>query len=327
MSFKDIKGQDEAVNYLRKLIEKAMFPSTLLFCGPQGTGKRLTALTFAKALNCVEKGLDSCDTCRNCKAIDNGVHPNVEVVGTGGFGIEDVRQVVENSRVPVEGGYKVNIFLDVDRLRIEAFNSMLKYFEEPPDSTINILVTSDVDLVPETVRSRSVEIRFKPVPANIMEKALVEKGVNREKAEEVSRISLGSFSKAFKMLDDELMDLRNSLLKDTLLFMKRDVSITRILSSFKSLYGEFSVQTVSDFFDDLLTVMSDLVFITVSKEPDKVANLGLMGFLVDRFFGFDRNKIDRISEILLEGKKRLLTNVSPLHIMMWSIFNIEEVAK
>lgn len=327
MSFKDIKGQEEAVIYLRKLIEKDKLPPTLLFHGPRGVGKKLTAVTFAKAVNCSDGNGDSCDTCKSCISMDRGVNPNLEIVGENGFGINEVREVIDHSHMPLGAGYKVNIFLDVDKLTIEAFNSMLKYFEEPPSRTINILITGDVEKIPETVRSRSVEIRFKPLSKDVVKQVLLNKGINAEMADRVSSVCMGSLEKAFFLSKEGVIDKRNYLLKETLSFIKHEASIDRVINSFKSLYGTFDMRNVDDYFDDLLTTLNDIIFISVLKEPESVINLDIMGFLVDKFFGFEEKNIEIASGILAEGKKRLLANVNPLHIMMWSLFGIEEVVK
>ncbi len=52
MSFSGILGQDRTVARLRALIESGRVPPAMIFHGPPGVGKFLTALEFAKALNC-----------------------------------------------------------------------------------------------------------------------------------------------------------------------------------------------------------------------------------------------------------------------------------
>ena len=55
MPFADILGQEKASSYLKQLVRSQKVPGALLFFGPDGVGKRLAALEFAKALNCLDE--------------------------------------------------------------------------------------------------------------------------------------------------------------------------------------------------------------------------------------------------------------------------------
>ena len=53
MSFKDVIGQEKAVSILLRTIRRGRVPSSYIFAGESGIGKKLAALNLAKALNCV----------------------------------------------------------------------------------------------------------------------------------------------------------------------------------------------------------------------------------------------------------------------------------
>ena len=84
MPFADILGQEKASSYLKQLVRNQKVPGALLFFGPDGVGKRLAALEFAKALNCLDEDArrrgDACGVCANCRAIDKATHPDVTFV-------------------------------------------------------------------------------------------------------------------------------------------------------------------------------------------------------------------------------------------------------
>lgn len=44
-----------------------------------------------------------------------------------------------------------------------AFNALLKTLEEPPDHVKFILATTEIDKVPETIKSRSLRFDFKKI--------------------------------------------------------------------------------------------------------------------------------------------------------------------
>jgi DNA polymerase-3 subunit gamma/tau len=66
-----------------------------------------------------------------------------------------------------------------------AFNALLKTLEEPPAHVIFILATTEIEKVPETIRSRSLRFDFKKISENDIIKRLEfvckEEGIKAEK--------------------------------------------------------------------------------------------------------------------------------------------------
>src|SRR5258708_5442056 len=164
MPFRDVSGHLPIVDLLKRSIDRATLPQTLLFSGPSGSGKRLTALAVAQAVNCLKPSGDACGTCAACTKIARGVHPDVLVVEPGESGaikIDQVRDVVERSAYrPFEGRRRVVIVDDADTLVPAAQNALLKTLEEPPSSSTFILVTARPDMLLPTVRSRCIQLAF-----------------------------------------------------------------------------------------------------------------------------------------------------------------------
>ncbi len=50
MKFSDVIGQEEAIGRLRQLVEEQRVPSTMMLCGPLGSGKMALAMAFASYL-------------------------------------------------------------------------------------------------------------------------------------------------------------------------------------------------------------------------------------------------------------------------------------
>ena len=59
MALKDIIGQERAINILKGCFARERIPHALLFAGDEGIGKQLTAINFAKVLNCRKEGGNS----------------------------------------------------------------------------------------------------------------------------------------------------------------------------------------------------------------------------------------------------------------------------
>src|SRR5258706_13862834 len=99
-------------------------PPAVLFAGPAGVGKRLTAVAFAQAINCLqprssrEFERDACGECTSCRRIARGVHPDVITVepgDTGAIKIEQLRGVIDRSQYrPFEGRRRVVVIDEAD---------------------------------------------------------------------------------------------------------------------------------------------------------------------------------------------------------------------
>ena len=163
-TFEDVVGQSHIERTLRNAVAEGVVAHAYLFTGPRGTGKTTTARILAKALNC-EQGPTATpdDTCEQCRAIADGTHPDVlELDAASRRGIDDVReQIIGRVKfAPSRGSWKVYIIDEVHMLTREAFNALLKTFEEPPPNTVFVLATTDPHKVPETIHSRCQRFDF-----------------------------------------------------------------------------------------------------------------------------------------------------------------------
>ncbi len=80
MYFRDIIGQEEIKDRLRRMADSGSVPHALLFAGPEGTGKLQAALAFSRYLLCREHGEDSCDKCPSCVKMNKLVHPDLHFI-------------------------------------------------------------------------------------------------------------------------------------------------------------------------------------------------------------------------------------------------------
>src|SRR3954447_8884855 len=200
MPFRDVVGHARLVDLLSRSIAGGTLPPSLLFAGPAGVGKRLTALAVAETLNCLKRGEDACGECAACMRIASGVHPDVLVVEPGDSGaikIDQVRDIVDRAAYrPFEGRRRAVIVDDADALVAAAQNALLKTLEEPPPSSIFILVTSRPDVLLPTVRSRCPQLRFRPLGAGDPAAARVARGHNETEARAVAATADGSLGRA-----------------------------------------------------------------------------------------------------------------------------------
>jgi DNA polymerase-3 subunit delta' len=164
MAFAQIKGQDKPIARITANIRNNHIAGAYLFSGPEGIGKKLTALNFAQALNCLQNHFDACGQCVSCKKIDNNQHPDLHIIDKGSFEeikISDIRVLQQGIALrPYEARYKVFIINDAHNLNPEAANAFLKTLEESSKNSVIILITDKPRLLFGTIISRCQTIKF-----------------------------------------------------------------------------------------------------------------------------------------------------------------------
>ncbi len=163
-TLQELVGQEFVRQTLQAALKSDKVAHAYLFFGSRGTGKTSSARILAKALNCQnprESG-DPCNTCEFCLGADNGTFVDmIEIDGASNRKIEHARALIEKIYfAPTLGKRKVYIIDEVHMLTKEAFNALLKTIEEPPEHAFFLLATTELQKVPETIRSRCQTFTF-----------------------------------------------------------------------------------------------------------------------------------------------------------------------
>lgn len=170
--FDQIVGQDHIVRILKNQIATGQTGHAYLFCGTRGTGKTTTARILAKALNCEaeERSERPCGECESCRAIKEGAFMDViEIDAASNNGVDSIRELRESVKYPpVRGRNKVYIIDEVHMLSPGAFNALLKTLEEPPESVVFILATTEPQKLPATILSRCMRLDFRRVSESVI---------------------------------------------------------------------------------------------------------------------------------------------------------------
>ena len=155
-----------------------------------------------------------CHECENCRAFDNGTMLDcIEIDGASNNGVENVRDLIEKARFePNQGKYKVYIIDEVHMLSTGAFNALLKTLEEPPVHVKFILATTEIEKVPETIRSRTLRFDFRKITTeNIIARLnFVCQAENitaeKEAIELIARVARGGLRDALALLEQNTID-------------------------------------------------------------------------------------------------------------------------
>lgn len=156
--FKSVVGQSHITTTLQNAIKTNQLAQAFLFCGPRGVGKTTCARILAKTINCTNptEDMEACNECESCSSFnENAAFNIVELDAASNNSVEDIRALVDQVRIPPQGGkYKVYIIDEVHMLSNAAFNAFLKTLEEPPAYAKFILATTEKHKIIPTILSR-----------------------------------------------------------------------------------------------------------------------------------------------------------------------------
>lgn len=206
-----VVGQPVAVAHLRSAVDAPVH--AYLFVGPPGSTKDEAARSFAAAL--LTGGDDP--TGRDARLALAGEHPDVREVERGGAAIsaEQAREIVRvASLAPIESDRKVLILHEFHLLRPEGAALLLKTIEEPPESTIFLVLADHVppDLV--TISSRCVRIEFRALADDVVAARLVAEGVDGDKVPDVVAGAAGDLTRARVLAADPALVARRHAFAD-----------------------------------------------------------------------------------------------------------------
>jgi DNA polymerase-3 subunit delta' len=243
LAFESIVGQERARKIAEAWLRSNRIPHAILLCGPEGTGKRRFALELAKALLCQQGSELACNLCPSCRKISSNVHPDLHFMlpiaakkgrrsidpeavraavqeymngnalgGQVNTSIEQVRQMQRDmSYAASEGGRKVAVLLDAERMHPAGANSLLKILEEPTPESIFILVSSVPERILPTVLSRCQRLALNPLNAHVVRRQLQEMNIEGHALELGVRLGGGSVERARQIAMGEWDDLRSKV--------------------------------------------------------------------------------------------------------------------
>ena len=330
-NFDELVGQEAIKQTLENSLKIQKISHAYLFSGPRGTGKTSVARLFAKALNCEKGNGEICNECSNCRAINEGSHPDViEIDAASNSGVDEVRELIEKVKyAPIQGKYKVYIIDEVHMMTNSAFNALLKTLEEPPSYVVFILCTTEPYKLLPTILSRCQRYEFKKITDAELKKlithVLKEEGVSatNDAINLIVELANGGARDSLSLLDQvisyagsnieeedviKMFGLVSSQDKIRLLENIKDGNTLKVLKS----YDEFIIRNIdlSRLVNELLTLLKDsLVYlktrdkslITSSKEEDAK----------EIMLKFDESELLSYIDLLLKCQNEFKTTSDP----------------
>jgi DNA polymerase III subunit delta' len=319
MKFSTLIGNPRIKQLLQRAVSDGRISQGLIFAGPRGVGKHQFALALAQAINC-ERPLegDACGNCATCRKFAAREFTDVKTIEPDGqfIKIEQTREMAREAYFrPYEGRRRVYILNDAERLKEQAANSILKTLEEPPETSLLILITAKPYALLETIRSRCQMMNFAPLATAELE-AHLQANYKRPADETrlLARLARGSLGRALEIDLGVYREQRNSMMeliealavkRDTLKLMQMAEHLGRKLEK-----AEFENQL-----DLLMILLEDIFHLKFGRSPESLTNLDILKRLE---LVAEVTPVDRITNWVekLEGVLQNLSRNINRHIAM-----------
>lgn len=205
-NFSEVIGQDIPIKILKHLIDNPKSHHAILLTGIHGVGKTSLARLFAKTINCLQQENNLCNACENCLELSSV--DIIEIDGATYTSVENIRQIIEDSNyLPVKFKYKIYIIDEVHMISKNAFNSLLKTLEKPPEHVKFVFATTEKYKIPDTILSRCLIIPLSKINNSALELKLTmickeeNKMLNSHTIQQIISLSNGSVRDSISFLE------------------------------------------------------------------------------------------------------------------------------
>ncbi|MEK4698034.1 DNA polymerase III subunit delta' [Solibacillus sp. FSL R7-0668] len=320
------KLQPVVMKQLQTIVEKNRLAHAYIFEGEKGTGKRDVVSFFMKLLLCGNLSNNvPCETCRNCRRIDSGNHPNIKQVEPDGqfIKIDQVRDLLAEMKMTgVEEGKKIYVLHHADKLNVASANMLLKFLEEPDGQVVAILLTEQIQAIIPTIRSRCQHIKFARAPRETLVESLESQGVTASMAATLSMVT-NDLDTAFELSKDEQFLLARKTVLKLVEIVHQNVheALLFVHDEWLPLFKE--KEAMEQALDLLLFAYRDMVAIKANQNstctyPDMYQRFN------DITLTLTYDKLSRQLQSVLQARANLNRNMNRTLLMEQLMLNLQE---
>ncbi len=271
---KKIYGYVRQKQHILESIKRDSLSHFYIISGEKGCGKKTLTDFFAQAIIC-----ENNNACGNCLACMKFESKNcVDIIRVKGsnknsIGAKDIRLIIEDLYVrPIDASHKIYIIDEGEKLTLEASNTLLKIFEEPPEYAIFFLLTSNREKIIDTISSRATSIYLPPLAYAVVGDYIRDelKIFDEKRIDFLVRYSFGNIGVVEEIATDEdFFALREEVVELLETAAGKDA---RLMNMIKILLDEKKEKT-DEIFRILLSFLRDIAVFKTAKNTDMLINI------------------------------------------------------
>ncbi|KGM96504.1 DNA polymerase III subunit delta' [Clostridium novyi A str. 4552] len=314
MSFENIIGHELIKKKIENSIDTGKFSHAHLIVGEDGIGKSLLAREIAlKVLGKTEER-DYVDI------IKWKIEKSRQSIG-----VDSIRDIIkEVNKKPFEGDKKVVIIYNAEKMTIEAQNALLKTIEEPPNGVLIILLSENLEMMLETIRSRCQIHKLKRLSSSDMENYIRYNfhDLSEEEIRQIIIFSDGIPGRCRVFLEDQgFKDIRNSTLNILFSLQQKDKYIVKEYEKFFYKYkGEWE-EILSSF----VSYIRDIILYKELGTTEIVINNDVIEKIKELSNTYSLKQLNRFIDIITDVRKNLENRVNPALAFDVMLLNMQEV--
>ena len=316
-----VKGHKEKISYLSNSFLKNSLHHAYIFSGDKGVGKATFAYAFSRKLlaNDKTKDFDFFNNDRVNKLIEANSHPDLLVIepeennNKSFISVEQIRKCSQFfSQTASMNKWRICILDSIDFMDVSSTNTILKILEEPPSNCLFLIISHNIGMVLDTIKSRCLELRFQNLSDEIMidRIKLLKPGILKNELDNLIINANGSFGRLENLLHSDSLKI-SSVIND--IFEK----------------GEFS-EGIYDFSDFIL---QDVVGINKFDVFTEILNFKLNSYIKEKAiynpnFITNNNKIFSIRDSILDliSQERVY-KLNKKQTILSILSNLDEITK
>lgn len=308
-----IIGHDQVKKQLERMIETGQIGHAYMFSGEKGCGKRMLANAWAMALQCTGQEEKPCGECRSCRQAKSGNHPDIIYVThekPNSIGVEDVREkLVSDIQIrPYSSRYKIYIIPEAEKMTVQAQNAILKTIEEPPSYAVILLLTTNDQHFLDTIRSRCVIMKLKPVPDRKVKEYLMEHiQIPDYQADICVAFAQGNIGKAVRLASSEDFNV----IKSSAMQLIRNAGKMELSEIVEAVKGveEFRI-SIQDYLDILALWYRDMVYFKATRDVNGIVFKDQIQSIREAVNVCSYEGVEEVMKAIEMAKERLDANVN-----------------
>lgn len=325
--FHDIIGQEQIKEHMCNVLTTGKVSHAYIINGEKSSGKEFIARVFAMALQCEKGGVEPCQECHSCKQALSDNHPDIIRVThekPNTISVDDIRGQVNNDVAikPYSSFRKVYMINEAEKMTVQAQNALLKTLEEPPEYTVILLLTANVNSLLPTILSRCVILNMKPVADELVKKFLMHQmEVPDYKAEVCVAFARGNIGKAKALASSE--DFEN-VKAEALSLLKyiREMELSEMVAAIKKI-TEYKLE-INDYLDIMAIWYRDVLLFKATNDVNHLVFREEIQSLRKTAQHSSYEGIENIIDALEKAKRRLDANVNFELTMEMLMLTIQE---